>query len=411
MRFKSIEKLWRQQTIRAKMFVRIVLTELLLISLLFCDIKCSVGTEIETNATIKTFCQHFQNENCEISSQLVKFEESVDKRLKLVESTLQEMQIMLRAMHQPYPEDECKDVDPTPEQKKLKLLRYLRSISGFKTISGQGAHYVTNAEAEEIKSITGVYPGLWYSQVKGNNDFSTFTDTAISQWTNGSLVFALIEVSSPITNNCCDQLSSAQWNELLLDGSVLNKQWKTKLDLMVPHLKKLEKAGVVSIVDFYLEMNNDIRWWGKAKEGKGIKLYQMTHDYVTKHHGLNSLVWVWSVLHEWEDLKSIQEFWPGSKYVDVVSLSLWNHNEPTIQEYHDVLRIACGKPIVLRNNKSLPKLDLFTRQPKWAWFSRVFGNLNSSTHSEAIELYHDARIVNQNEINFFTPNPTLINLH
>lgn len=65
---------------------------------------------------------------------------------------------------------------------------------------------------------------------------------------------------------------------------------------------------------------------------------------------------------------SIGEYWPGENYVDVSSLDVWEHMQPTDQDYQRMLDVSQGKPIALAEVGSVPSPATLERQNRWIWF-------------------------------------------
>ncbi|MEW9552245.1 glycosyl hydrolase [Nonomuraea sp. NPDC050783] len=268
-----------------------------------------------------------------------------------------------------------------PATSRSALIAYLAGISGRYTLSGQHNREPNSDPTKYTRlaqGITGQTPGLW------GGDFlfsaadvaarSTMISEAIRQWQGGSVVALTWHMCPPTTGPTCgwdssgvlSHLSDGQWSQLVTDGTALNNAFKSRLAEAVPHLRRLQDAGVPVLWRPVHEMNDGWSWWGGRPGANGSRrLYQITRDYFTAQ-GLTNLVWVWNV----KDLNmgSIGQYWPGAGYADVATLDVWVKMEPSAADYQAMLGVAGGKPIALAEVGRAPRPALLDAQPRWTWF-------------------------------------------
>ncbi|CAM5650515.1 hypothetical protein SGRIM128S_02571 [Streptomyces griseomycini] len=139
---------------------------------------------------------------------------------------------------------------PTPKQ---NVLNYLRAISGNQIVSGQHNKEPASAPGQytqQVKDVTGQYPGLWGGDLMFHaTDVANrqrVVDQAKTEWTNGSLVTLTWHVCPPTGGSTCafeggvkSNISSAQFSQIITEGSALNNAWKRRLDEAVPYLQQL----------------------------------------------------------------------------------------------------------------------------------------------------------------------------
>ena len=108
-------------------------------------------------------------------------------------------------------------------------------------------------------------------------------------------------------------------------------------------------------------------------------------DRLVKHHKIKNLIWVWSMDRlEGTSLK-FEECWPGSEYVDILSLDCYREFKQSY--YDDLLKLANGKPIGLAEVGAPPPLTVLEAQPKWTWWITWAGmgvRGNSTTNGAAL---------------------------
>lgn len=305
------------------------------------------------------------------------------------------------------------------------VLNYLYSISGTKTIAGQHNREPNSnpvSWTNWIYSVTGKYPGMYgadflYLQDDINNRWTMITETK-NQWNNGAFVTLMWHVCPPTIQEPCDweggimsDLSDAQWDELVTDGTPLNNQWKTRIDTIVPYLEDLKNNGVEVLWRPLHEMNDESEkypgdphtgwcWWcGRSEPNGSRKLYQITHDYMVYTKGLTNLIWVWNVKDITPTTTILtatlvySSYYPGDEYVDVVSLDPWNHGFTT-ENYSATLIIAKDKPIAIGETGKLPLPSVLAAQPCWTWFLGWAELVKASnTITEIRAVYNDPRVV------------------
>jgi mannan endo-1,4-beta-mannosidase len=299
-----------------------------------------------------------------------------------------------------------------------RLLAYLNQISGQRTISGQHNREPNSDPTKwtrAVRDITGETPGLWGGDFlflpDDVNNRQTMVDEALRQWQAGSVVTLTWHMCPPTIGSTCGwdeggilgSLSDGQWTELLRNGSGLNNAWKRRLDEVVPHLRRLQNAGVEVLWRPLHEMNEGWSWWG-GRGAQSRQLYQLTRDYLVGQQGLDSLIWVWNVKDV--NMGSIGTYWPGASYVDVASLDVWVKMEPSGSDYQAMLNVAGGKPIALGEIGRVPSPQLLAAQPRWTWFmvwAEWLVDPAYNNNAAVQRTYWDGRVLNRSEINLGTP--------
>ncbi|MFE6335523.1 glycosyl hydrolase [Streptomyces sp. NPDC057806] len=299
-----------------------------------------------------------------------------------------------------------------PATPKQTVLNYLRNITGNSIVSGQHNKEPASAPGQytqQVKDITGQYPGLWGGDLMFNaTDVANrqrVIDQAKTEWANGSLVTLTWHVCPPTGGSSCafeggvkSNISNAQFSQIITSGSALNNAWKRRLDEVVPYLQQLKNAGVPVLFRPLHEMNESWNWWGNRPGANGsARLYQITRDYLAGTKGLDNLIWVWNVQDN--PAGGWSTYYPGSQYVDVVSLDVWYKNHPSSADYQQMQSIAGTKPIALAEMGKVPNSTLLNSQTKWAWFMMWSEQLRgNNTNAEIQAAYFHPRVLNQGEV-------------
>lgn len=277
------------------------------------------------------------------------------------------------------------DTTPKIPVTPFKTLNYLYAQSGSKTIAGQEAMQYW----ETMHMITGRYPGLWgedfsfqpFQNTNSMDEWRTLiVNTAIQHWSSGSLITLMFHACPPTQAEPCQwsgnggvesSLSDSAWTALITDGTTINNNWKSRLDLIATYLKTLQDNGVEVIFRPFHEMNQGVFWWaGRPGPNGTAKLYQITHDYLVKTKGLTNLIWVWN-LQDFASLPAdLITYNPGNNYWDILALDVYGSDGAGYSQnkYNEVLKVADNKPIAIGECGALPISATLLAQPRWVYF-------------------------------------------
>ncbi|WP_419998784.1 glycosyl hydrolase [Streptomyces boninensis] len=299
-----------------------------------------------------------------------------------------------------------------PAGSRQQVIDYLRANTGSAIVSGQHNKEPASQPGQytqQVHDITGQWPGLWGGDLMFRADDianrQRVVDQAKTEWRNGSLVTLTWHACPPTGPASCEfeggvksNISDAQFNQLVTDGTALNKTWKQRLDSIAPYLQQLEDAGVPVLFRPFHEMNESWNWWGHRPGASGSsKLYRLTRDYLAGTKGLGNLVWVWNVQDN--PAGGWSSYYPGASYADVVSLDVWYKGHPSSGDYQQLQGIAGGKPIALAEMGKVPNASLLQSQPRWSYFMMWSEQLRgSNTNAEIQAAYFHPRVLNQGEL-------------
>jgi mannan endo-1,4-beta-mannosidase len=296
---------------------------------------------------------------------------------------------------------------------KSTVINYLRSITGTSIVSGQHNKEPATAPSaytQQVNAVTGQWPGLWGGEMMFRStdqaNRQRVVDQAKQEWANGSLVALTWHACSPTVGATCEfeggvktRITDAQFQQVVTGGTALNTTWRNRMAAVVPYLRQLRDAGIPVLWRPFHEMNETWNWWGgRPGANGGAKIYQQMKDYFDSQ-GLTNLIWVWNVQDN--PNANWSQYYPGSNYVDVVSLDVWYKNHPSSGDYSQMQSIAAGKPIAIAEMGKVPNASLLTSQTRWAyfmvWSEQLRGN-NSNAEIQAA--YFHPRVLNQGEVRF-----------
>ncbi|AWM31977.1 glycosyl hydrolase [Hymenobacter nivis] len=299
----------------------------------------------------------------------------------------------------------------SPAQSPPRVLAYLQRISGTYTLAGQ---HNREPSAEPTKwtdyvfRTTGKYPALWSGdflfQQENIDQRWTMIKEAERQWHRGAVVNIMWHACPPGPGEPCGwdpglmnaPLTDAQWQELITDGTPLNKAWKARMDGIAVYLQYLKDRHVEVLFRPLHEMNQGKFWWGGRPGPQGTaRLYQITHDYLKNTKGLTNLVWVWDM----QDMsRDFAQYNPGDKYWDVFAFDVYGKGYDA--SWYDYIRPIVGpKPMAIGECAALPTPTVLAAQPRWVFFMAWAELLKESNSVEAIQtLYNDPRVLTLDEL-------------
>jgi hypothetical protein len=302
---------------------------------------------------------------------------------------------------------------PPTSTARQRVLDYLASISGHKTIAGQHNKYnaTPSSATDQVHAITGKTPGLWSADFGFGQDALDNRGVMIAeakhQWSQGAVVQLMYHACIPTHDELCgwddvggahpQHLTDDQWNQLVIDGSMLNQAWKQRLDGLSPFFADLKAAGVAPLFRPLHEMNQGVFWWGGRGGANGTRrLYQITHDYLVKTKGFDHIIWVWDI----QDFSSLpsdaNDYDPGADYYDIAALDVYGGGY-TPQNYNIMQQAAGQKPIAIGECATLPTVAELAAQPRWVFFM-LWPDFVDQNQGVLPSLYHAANVVTEDQM-------------
>ena len=313
----------------------------------------------------------------------------------------------------------------SPEAKAL--LDLLVRISGKYTLTGQHNYPNTRDKNSQFAtSYIGQTPAVWSSDFGFAEDGDTdsylarpdIVQEAIRQHRLGSLItlcwhavpptadepvtFRPVRRDTPPESLATVQgrLLDQQFKDVLIPGTKLHRRWLAQVDTIAYFLKQLQKAHVPVLWRPYHEMNGDWFWWGGRHGQYSTRaLYKQLFDRYVHHHKLNNLIWLWSVDRPGRPDRYFSHYFPGSEYLDVVSLDVYGRDFN--QAYYDsLIALADGKPLVLGEVGNPPAPEILDTQPGWTLWVIWAGLVRATSWEDHQILINDPRILSKEDPEF-----------
>ena len=317
-------------------------------------------------------------------------------------------------------EGSIKPVTPNASPEANALLQFLYSISGKYTLTGQHNYPNTkDASTRQAAKYSGktpvIYSQDWGFAEDGDKDSYLARPDTVEEVKRQHKLGSIITICwhavpptayEPVTfrprrgkaappklASVQGKLKNDEFKDVLTPGTELYDRWCAHVDTVAVYLKRLRDANVPVLWRPYHEMNGDWFWWGGRRgEHSTAALYRQMFDRYTNHHKLNNLIWVWSVDRPSTPQRQFADYFPGSKYLDVVSLDVYGSDFKQ-SYYDDLLKLADGKPLALAEVGDPPSLEVLEKQPKWTLYV-IWAEMVQMTKQDVLQaLVNDTRML------------------
>ena len=297
--------------------------------------------------------------------------------------------------------------NPSASQQAKKVYEFLLQQSGKKTLSGtMSGSSNSNDFADLIYSNVGKYPALtgydfiflqysptpesWSWKVN-YNDISA----AREQWNNNGLVSYMWHWNVPTSESAWkngtekgDYTGYAFYSdktafdikEALKEGTWQNQFLMKDIEEVASYLKNLRDAGIPVIwrplheaagnYNLYSD-NGAWFWWGKGGAEPCKQLWRLLYDQFTKVHGLNNLIWVWTVDATVGCEDQYDDWYPGDDVVDIVGVDIYENNtDAKTRQFQALVDVTKGNKLVsVSECGNIPDPDkCFAQGNAWSWF-------------------------------------------
>lgn len=145
-------------------------------------------------------------------------------------------------------------------------------------------------------------------------------------------------------------------SEVLVPGSWENQVATADVEKLAGYLKLLRDANIPVLWRPFHEAAGDYTWgawfwWGNCGTEVTKDLWKWLYEELTVKHGLNNLIWVWTMQTSDEgkpaDVAKLIEAYPGDEYVDIVGADLYEDALTNHTVKFDLLyKAVAGKKMV-----------------------------------------------------------------
>ena len=307
-------------------------------------------------------------------------------------------------------------VNPNATKEAKNVYAFLLEQSGKKTLSGvQSSHCNTNDFVDAVHQATGKHPALAgydflflqysptpdsWSWVRDYNDISGPKE----QWAANGLVNYMWHWNVPSSEAAWkagvedynfdgyafySDKTSFDINEALKEGTWQNRFIMKDIEEVAGYLKLLQAENIPVIwrplheaagnYDLY-GGNGAWFWWGRGGAEPCKKMWTLLYEQLVNVHGLNNLIWVWTVDVTKGAEEQYLDWYPGDEYVDVLGVDIYETNtDAKTRQYQALVDMTKGKKLVTVSEcGNIPDpAKCMESGNKWSWFM-VWPNSDAS---------------------------------
>ncbi|MDE5557955.1 MAG: beta-mannosidase [Ruminococcus sp.] len=346
------------------------------------------------------------------------------------------------------------DAEATPETKSL--MKYLKSIYGKHTISGQqeiyGGGHSGNYEWENefLEKLTGKVPAIRgldfmnYNPLYGWDDGSTERAIEWVKEKNG-IITASWHINVPIDFDNYEIGDELDWKKCTYQnyqasGSTFNtanvikedtkerEYFEEAMKMLAEQLQKLQDENVPIIFrPLHEAQGNEGNygdgtswfWWGDRGAEVYKELWKLLYTTLTEKYELHNIIWEFNSY----DYSNSHTWYPGDEYVDIVAYDKYNvennrgdgkssgPNLRAISEKFDYLfKLTKGtKMVAMAENDTVPALEnMLIEDANWLYFcpwydggedgGTAFLGENYQDHEELTKMYQSEYCITLDEL-------------
>ncbi len=298
-------------------------------------------------------------------------------------------------------------VNPKATKEAKNVYDFLLEQSGKKTLSGvQSSHSHRNDMVDFIYEKTGKHPALagydflflQYSPTPAGwswvQDYNNI-DAMKEQWAANGLVNYMwhwnVPNSEQAWNNGLENgnfdgyafytdQTSFDIREALKEGTWQNRFIMEDIKEVAGYLQLLENENIPVIWRPLHEAagNYDLYgpsgawfWWGKWGAEPCKQLWRLLYDQLVNVHGLDNLIWVWTVDVTKGAEDQYLDWYPGDEYVDILGVDIYESNtDAKERQYQALVDLTKGKKLVTVSEcGNIPDpAKCMDAGNKWSWF-------------------------------------------
>ncbi|WP_124066451.1 glycosyl hydrolase [Clostridium sp. E02] len=308
-------------------------------------------------------------------------------------------------------------VNPNANKRTVNIQKYLKSIYGQKTLSGQCCSLNKSTEIEAIHNLTGKYPAIRmldfiFCDTASDYQSSEEVNLALNwdktgglttfQWhwhaPKGGASFyskdTTFDLSKAVTDVDISQRSLEDIKVLYQENKISEECYLIvrDIDVISEYLDKLQQANVTVLWRPLHEASGGWFWWG----AKGAPAYQWLYKLMfvrqTYYHKLNNLIWVWNGQNK--------DWYPGDEHCDIAGTDIYaekhSYRAHTDQFMKTVNYSGGSKMAALSENGVMIDPDLFVRDNTyWLYFAVWYGDFIIDSNGQIGNSYTESSMVNK----------------
>ena len=228
---------------------------------------------------------------------------------------------------------------PRPSREAQALMRYLTSIYGKQTLSGQYGLKEMNLVRQRVGVMPAIQGGDFMDYSPSREAFGSrpknLTESYIQTSRRGTILTLSWHWNAPtglldktITNARGEKVDARWYKGFYTNASTFDvaeamanpdsegyRLILRDIDHIAVELRKLAEAGIPVLWRPLHEADGGWFWWGAKGPEPCRKLWALMHDRLVRHHRLDNLIWVWN--------SPKAEWYPGDDTVDIVTIDAY----------------------------------------------------------------------------------------
>ncbi|MFI3332498.1 MAG: glycosyl hydrolase [Rikenellaceae bacterium] len=285
-------------------------------------------------------------------------------------------------------------INPSATSEAVALYDYLREGFGVRTLSGAMCKYtVQSTEAEWMVEKSGRYPAiLCYDFMNVTREWSwdepySTMITSAEEWAkSGGVVAAMWHWRDPLrTTDAFYSMNTSNSERTSFDVSKVHDTSSAEyeamvadIDVVATYLKELQDLGIAVLWRPLHEAQGAWFWWGAGSADDCKALWGLLYDRLTNHHGLNNLIWVWTV----DKKDGANDWYPGGDMVDILGTDIYGTpTHDSRREYFDFVATIGyhNKLVTLSECGAIPSPEnMVEGGDTWSWFMPWVGDFTQS---------------------------------
>ena len=292
---------------------------------------------------------------------------------------------------------------------------------------GQYDSIGTNIETDSIYKFTGKYPAIRFGDLMQlTTDDPSLSEADLEksiEWhENGGIVGLMwhwyapcensdyyaektdFDLSAAVAKTKVSQLTPEEIQKLV-DEKKITKECAdliADIDTVSESLKVLQEKGIAVLWRPLHEASNGYFWWGHDEKSY-IWLWQLMYNRMTKYHGLDNLIWVWSAQNA--------KWYVGDDYCDILSVDIYDKGNLSGQTDRLLfLKSICeSKPAAMSECGNFPSAEYIVRDKGyWSYIGQWGGNFlldengfleqSYNTYDVLTEIYNSSVTITREEL-------------
>ena len=295
--------------------------------------------------------------------------------------------------------------DPRASAEARALYRYIWSIYGTKTLTGQQEQNFTPAgarvELDYIQTVTGRQPALLGLDYIEPKDQVAVNERATAWYRSGGIVSLCWHWGAPdIGTGYENSKKDFDVARALVAGTPQNVALMAQMAHVADLLTVLRDRRIPVLWRPFHEFGGDWFWWGKHGPKAFKALWRTMYDFFVVDRGLHNLIWVLG----WAGQNIDPAYYPGRDCVDVAGADIYvddHGNQAGL--FAQVKRIVGDTvPICLHENGPIPDPATLGPEADWAWFmtwhTRWLQDPQQNAPALLREYYRSERYVTKDEL-------------